>query len=126
MFALDHYLYARWMSVHMRDLLALEIDCPAMHQGFSEKGNFVTQKTTHKFSGMAHDQVHEQLNAIVKGDWGAIGITEIESALRRLMVAGWETARILIQYEDRHSIINNSTDRHHDQIPRVQKGLLVR
>ena len=62
MFALDHYLYARWMSVHMRDLLALEIDCPAVHQEFSEKGNFVTQKTHHKFSGIAHDQVYEQLS----------------------------------------------------------------
>ena len=31
MFALDHYLYARWMSVHLRDLLVLEVECPAVH-----------------------------------------------------------------------------------------------
>jgi len=30
---------------------------------------------------MAHDQIHEQLNALVKGDGGIIGITENESAL---------------------------------------------
>ena len=70
------------MSVHMRDLLALEFDCPSVHQQFSEKGNFVIQKTNKKFSGMAHDHVHEQLNAIVKGDGGAIGLTENESALK--------------------------------------------
>ena len=29
---------------------------------------------------MAQDQIHKQLNAIVKGDGGIIGITEIESA----------------------------------------------
>ena len=121
MFALDHYLYARWMSVHMRDLLALEFDCPSVHQQFSEKGNFVTQKTNKKFSGMAHDHVHEQLNAIVKGDGGAIGLTENESALKRWMVAGPETARILTEYEDSHSIHNNTTDLHHEQIPSVQK-----
>ena len=63
---------------------------------------------------------HEQLNAIVKGDGGAIGITENESALRRWMVAGPETARILTEYEDRHSLKKNSTDRHHEQIPSVQ------
>ena len=90
MFALDHYLYARWMSVHLRDLLALEIECPAVHQEFSEKGNFVTQKTTHKFSGLAHDQVHEQLNAIVKGDGGAIGYSPLE---RNLFLAGYRVGQ---------------------------------
>ena len=124
MFALGHYLSARWMSVHLRDLLALEIECPAVHQEFSEKGNFVTQKTTHKFSGLAHDQVHEQLNAIVKGDGGAIGITENESALRRCMVVGPETARILTEYEDRHSK-QHFTERHHDQIPLFKRLLRV-
>ena len=123
MFALDHYLYARWMSVHLRDLLALEVECPAVHQEFSEKGNFVTQKTTHKFSGLAHDQVHEQLNAMIKGDGGAIGITENESALRRWMVAGPETSRILTEYEDKHSK-QHFTERHHDQIPSIQKAFV--
>ncbi len=62
MFALDHYHYARWMTVHVRDLLALEVNSPTTHAEFL-KGHFVTQKTSHKFSALAHDQVHEQLNA---------------------------------------------------------------
>jgi len=37
---------------------------------------------------MAIDQVHEQANAVIKGDGGAVGITEDPSALRRWMVAG--------------------------------------
>ena len=37
------------------------------------------------------------------------------------MVAGPETARILTEYEDSHSIHNNTTDLHHEQIPSVQK-----
>ena len=88
MVALDHYHYARWMTVHVRDLLALEANCPTTHAQFI-KGNFVTQKTTHHFSTLAHDQVHEQLNAMAKGDGGVIGITE--TAPRRWMVAGPET-----------------------------------
>ena len=32
-------------------------------------------KSKHKFSTLAHDRVREQLNAIVKGDGGIIGIT---------------------------------------------------
>ena len=47
------------------------------------KGNFVTQKTGNKFSAMAHDQVQEQLNAMVKGDGGVIGITNKDKTLRR-------------------------------------------
>ena len=96
----NHYHYARWMTVHVRDLLALEANCPTIHAHFI-KGNFVTQKTTHKFSALAHDQVHEQLNAMVKGE-GVICITENETALRRWMVAGPETARLLTEYEEKH------------------------
>ena len=74
MFALDHFHYSRWM-VHVTDLLALEKNSNDTHQEFL-RGNFVTQKTHKRFSAMAHDQVHKQLNAMVKGDGGMIGITE--------------------------------------------------
>lgn len=70
--------------------MQLECECTPVWNDFL-KGHFVTQKTYHKFSMMAHDQIHEQLNAIVKGDGGVIGITENESALRRWMIAGPET-----------------------------------
>ena len=33
---------------------------------------------------MAHDQIHEQLNAIVKGDGGILGITENEFSLETM------------------------------------------
>ena len=36
------------------------------------------------------------------------------------MVAGPETDGILTEYEDRHSLKKNFTDRHHEQIPSVQ------
>ena len=123
MFALDHYHYARWMTVHVRDLLALEINCPSTHAEFL-KGNFVTQKTEHKFSSMAHDQVHEQMNAVLKGDGGIIGITENEAALTRWMVAGPETTRLQMEYEDKYSKKKKDTGRHHEQIPSVQKTFL--
>ncbi len=46
-----------------------------------------------------HDQIHEQQNAIVKGDAGIIGIRENEAALKRWMVSGPEIGRMLIEYE---------------------------
>ena len=41
MFALDHFHYARWMTVHVRDLLALKDTCPTIYAEFIN-GNFVT------------------------------------------------------------------------------------
>ena len=54
---------------------------------------------------MAHGQVHEQLNAMVKGDGGVIGITENEAALKHWMVAGPEVVRLLTEYDGKHSTI---------------------
>ncbi len=117
MFEMDHHHYARWLSVHVSDLLNLPNRCPAIHAEFI-KGNFVTQKSQQQFSLIPHDQNHEQLNALVKGDGGAIGITENDKALKRWMVAGPEIAHIINDYDARQS-----TDyRHHEQIPSIQKA----
>ena len=94
-FAVDRFHYAKWLPVHVRDLMPLQHECPAVYQEFRQ-GNFVTQKTIHCFSMMAHDHVHEQLNAVLKGDGGIIGITENESALKRWLIAGPEMARIIL------------------------------
>ena len=118
MFAMDHFHYARWLSVHIQDLDQLQNDCPDLWQELVN-GHFVTQKTNNLFSMMAHDHVHEQLNAVVKGDGGIIGITENEPALRRFMVAGPETARVLSEVESRHAATKNSP--HHEQTSGTQQ-----
>ncbi len=76
----------------MHGLVRLEQNCQSTHQDFFQ-GNFVTQKTCHKFS--AHDHVHEKLNAMVEGEGSAFGLTENESALRRWIVAGPEISWML-------------------------------
>lgn len=40
-------------------------------------------KTRKRFSAIALDQAHEQDNAVVKGDSGAVGLTENPAALKR-------------------------------------------
>jgi hypothetical protein len=125
MFAMDHFHYARWLTIHVKDLMELHDKCPSTYAEFL-KGKFVTQKTCHKFSSIAHDQIHEQLNAMVKGDGGAIGITENECALRRWMIAGPEMARLINEYEVNHPTRNRDTlhDRHHEQIPSIQRNFV--
>ena len=45
-------------------------------------GNFIVQKTRMVFSSIPIDQAHEQNNALIKGDGGAVGLTDNPSALR--------------------------------------------
>ena len=121
MFALNLYDYARWLTVHIQDLLDLQSNCPTVYEQFAA-GHFVTQKSHRKFSLLAHDQVHEQLNALVKGDGGAIGITENESSLRRWMVGGAEEARLLSEFKNNH---NKKNSNHHVQRPGIQSSFLA-
>ena len=55
----------------------------------------MVQKTQHFFSLIALDHNHEQENDIIKGDGGAVGLTENLTALKRWMVAGPEIAGVL-------------------------------
>ena len=48
---------------------------------------------------MVIDQTHEQANAVIKGEGGAIGVTEDPSALRQWIVAGPEVSRLATVYE---------------------------
>ncbi len=121
MFLFDHYQYARWLTVHVADLLRLKERCPSIWEQF-QNGTFVTQKTSNPFSCLAHDQIHEQLNGVMKGDGGIIGITENESALNRWMTSGPEITRLLQEYESKHHKTSKpSKPRHHEQTPSIQK-----
>ena len=60
-----------------------------MYENFT-RSSFVVHKINRKFSEIALHHAHEQVNAIVKGQGGAVGLTENPGALRRWMVAGPE------------------------------------
>ena len=73
------------------------------------------------FSAIPLDQAHEQNNAYVNGDGGAIGLTDNATALRRLMVAGPEVARVIVEFEDFNMHPRNQEEtRHHEETPSVQ------
>ena len=97
-FANNNINYARWLPIHLRDMICLEKQHPDVAREFHQ-GNFVVHKYDRNFSAMAIDEPHEQNNAVIKGDGGAIGVTEDPSALRRWMVAGPEISRLVTNYE---------------------------
>ena len=65
-FALDKVNYARWLTVHLHDMIQLDHTSPNVMQKF-EEGSFVVRKTQRKFSALAIDHAHEQNNKLVKG-----------------------------------------------------------
>ena len=75
-FALDCYNYARWLLVHIYDMLPLPQNSPQLHKSFMD-GCFTFQKSISKifqFSLMGLDQIHKQNNAVMKVMGGAISI----------------------------------------------------
>ncbi len=98
-FALDHTHYSRWLPIHVRDMANLEMKHPSIADEF-KRGNFVVCKTHRKFSAMSIDQAHEQNNALVKGDGGAVGLTQNPAALRKWMCGGPEVAKLINEYEN--------------------------
>ena len=119
MFALDSHKYARWLSVHYRDMCELPVKHPDVCAEFRD-GAFVVHKTKRLFSSIALDHAHEQVNAIVKGEGGAVGLTENPAALRRWMVAGPELSRMVDEFEE--AISAKESQKHHEQNPATQSA----
>ena len=79
-FILDHHSYSRWLPVHIWDMLLLKERHPREYAEF-QKGHFVVHKTSCQFSAISLDHYHEQMNAIIKGQGGEIGLAENDNAL---------------------------------------------
>jgi len=86
-FCLDQTHYARWLSVHLRDMVSLKHRHPDIAAEFRH-GKFTVAKSRKYFSAISIDEAPEQLNAQIKGDSGAIGLTETDAALVRWVIAG--------------------------------------
>ena len=110
-FALDHTNYARWLPVHIRDMVSLRERHPPVAAEF-DKGGFVVCKSVHSFSAIAVDHAHEQANKSIKDEGGAIGLTGNDHALRRWMIAGPEVTRMIEEFE---TVSYTSDSRHHEQ-----------
>ena len=116
MFAFDHPNYARWLSVHIYDMLALD---SATREVISK--NWTIQKTNRRFSRLPIDQAHEQQNAIIKGRGGVIGLTENPAALNRWMMSGPEISRIVEEFDQNLMKSKQEEGLHHSENLSEQK-----
>jgi len=72
------------------------------------------------FFAIAIDHAPEQVNAGVKGEGGAVGLTENPAALRRWMVAGPELSRMIEEFEC--SVSSAIVHGHQEQNPSFQNA----
>ena len=92
-----------------------------------DAGHFPAQKTSRLFSAIALNQAHEQVNACIKGDGGAVGLTDDPNALRRWMVAGPEVARAIREFQDAMEPVHRDNteepleSKHHEENESWQK-----
>ena len=122
-FALDHYNYARWLSVHIYDLLALPQYSPQLYDSFIE-GHFTFKKSERNFSLMGLDQVHEQNNAVMKGMGGVSSLLtrEDESAVAKWGLCVHELASIVQDFEfDEENDFGADPEKHHEDTLAFQK-----
>ena len=121
-FANDNFNYARWIPIHLRNMMSLDQQHPDVAREF-HKGNFVIHKSRREFSALVIDQAHEHNNAVIKGDGGATGLTEDESAFQRWMVTGPEVSGLAARYEAMSGMKDATySSRHHEQTLTAQKS----
>jgi len=123
-FALDHVNYARWLPVHLKDMVSLNGRHPDIYEHF-KRGCFVVRKTIHKYSAISLDQAHEQNNAVVKGTGGAVGLLTDPAALRRWMISGPEISRMVDDFENMIIRKSDGSDKHHEQYASFQQRELT-
>ena len=114
-FILDHYNYARWLPVHVREMMNVQEKHPAIYIQFAD-GFFTIAKTQNPFSMIGFDQDHEQQNKELKMHRGTLYLSD-ECVFTKWAVAGPEIARVITEFEAGMYTRKNAVLKHHDHSP---------
>lgn len=74
------------------------------------------------FSTIFIDQAHEQNNIMVKGDGGAVGLTENPASLWHWMISDPEVARLIAEFEASSGTdeeMKPGSTKHHEESKRM-------
>lgn len=110
---MDHTNYARWLPVHVRDMVQLSSKHPQIYTEILN-GNFVVQRSPHMFSLISKDQSHEQSNKKLQAHGGAVGLYENPDALTLFMLAGPDCTRCIEKFEAVVFTTTSSTAHHEE------------
>ena len=118
-FILDHYNYARWLPVHVRDMTNVRVKHPALYRQFAD-GFFTIAKMQNPFAMIGFDQTHEQQNKELKMHGGTLNLSD-ECVFTKWAVAGPEIVRVITECEAGMYTRKNAVLKHHDHSPSVQQ-----
>lgn len=124
-FALDRPNYSRYLPIHVRDMVQLPEKHPEVYTEFMN-GNFVVQRSHHKFSLMAKDQSHEHSNkALQQSGGGLADMYDEADSIALYMLAAPDTARIVQEFENVLGKNKTTNTSHHEEAPKLQKKFLT-
>ncbi|MES9881863.1 MAG: hypothetical protein ABW185_13375 [Sedimenticola sp.] len=113
--------YARWLPIHVKDMVELEWKHPDIHKEFM-KGNFVVQKSRKKFSLIPKDHSHEQTTKVMKSDGGISNIYDNPDTLDDHILALPEKLRAIAEFEEAAKTVSALPDLgHHEESESIQK-----
>ena len=84
---------------------------PAVYEEYL-KGNFVVQTSCRKFSLIAKDQSHEQMNKVLQENGGASDLYDDTDAISLYMLAGPDCVRMIEEFERVNRLPLESTGHH--------------
>ncbi len=122
-FACDHIHYARWVPIHVEDMKRL----PRSLLDEFRDGRFAVRRSKKRFSAIAIDQGHEQLNKELKESGGIIGLTQDPASLMNWSVCGPEVSKRLEDFRMASEAEKNDDDYdfcHHDEKLKRQADFL--
>ena len=92
-------------------------ELPAQTLEAFTNGNFVVNRSTRRFSSIAVDQGHEQLNKMLKGTGGEIGLTHDPESHIKWSLYGPILNHLITEFEDDSGNTNehDSGVFHHDE-----------
>ena len=122
-FILDHYHYARWLPVHVRDMLSLQNKHSDLYKQFAD-GFFTIAKTHNPFSLIGFDHNHEQENKELQMHGGTLNLSD-ECVFTEWSVAGPEVTRVIAEFEAGMTSSKDPIPKHHDQSPSVQNRFVA-
>ena len=123
-FAFDHTNYARWIPVHVKDLVELPVKHPEVYEEYMT-GHFVVQRSHHKFSLIAKYQSHEQSNTKLQAGGGGLSdMYNDAGAITFYMLAGPESMRFIDQFESVLTV-SNSSIAFHEEAPAFQRCFIT-
>ena len=112
--AVNHYNYARWAPVHIRDVLTLPETHPELNKDF-EEGRFTVNKTGKLFSNIGLDHGLEQNIKDFKHHGGPLSLTHSPDQLLLYLISGPEVTNHVGFFKDLISDIHNDGICHHEQ-----------